>query len=149
MKKGLVYISVGRGKYSKINASNAEAISQHSWNLDGKGYPIVRIGGRTTLMHHLIIGRPPIGKVTDHINRDPLDNRIENLRFVTQSQNMVNRDLDKRNRSGFVGVYWHSRQKKWCAKICRNSRDIHVGYYDTPEQANAARIKVVEKIDTL
>lgn len=148
MRKGLVYIPVFRDKYALIDAANAVKVSNFNWHMDSKGYPTTKKNGRRVSMHHLVNGKPPKGLVTDHINRNPLDNRIENLRFVTQSENMINRDMDGRNKSGYIGVYWHTRQKKWCAKIRRNYRDIHVGYYSSPEDANTARIKVLANIDT-
>ena len=56
------------------------------------------------IMHH---GSIPIGKHIDHINRDPLDNRIENLRTVTRSQNLKNQMSRKQTVSGYKGVFEH------------------------------------------
>lgn len=65
-------------------------ISKHNWSLDGHGYPCTWMNGKIMKIHHMIIGRPDEGLVVDHINRDRLDNRLANLRFVTQGENVRN-----------------------------------------------------------
>lgn len=60
----------------------------------------------------------------DHINGNPFDNRKENLRLCTHSQNMYNRGKHKNNKSGFKGVYWDKNKKKWMTQICFNHKKI-------------------------
>lgn len=72
----------------------------------------------------------------DHINGDPGDNRISNLRCVTASGNMSNQKLHHNNVSGFHGVTWHKRLKRWQVSIRRR----HVGTYKTLEAAVSARL---------
>lgn len=88
------------------------------------------------LYHH---GYLPKG--IDHINGDASDNRIENLRPANQSQNISNAKLSSANTSGVKGVYWAKDIKKWRAKIMLNYKGIHVGCYDTIEEA-AKAIKI-------
>ena len=86
-----------------------------------------------------ILGRDLVkGEKVDHVNGDPLDNRRENLRLATSLQN--NRNVGKRsdNKSGFKGVYWYKAASKWRAQIRVNKRAIHLGQYDTPEEAYEA-----------
>ena len=67
-------------------------------------------------LHRLIIGEGGYKKKeVDHINRDPLDNRIENLRFCTHRQNCINKiyKIEKQ----FRGVFWEKRCKKWYAQL--------------------------------
>jgi hypothetical protein len=79
----------------------------------------------------------PNGQI-DHINGDRLDNRICNLRVVTQQQNALNRVLYKNNSSGFKGVHWNARRDKWCAQIrCERVRH-HLGYFAEFEAAAKA-----------
>ena len=77
----------------------------------------------------------------DHINQDPIDNRIENLRDVTNAENSKNKTLQKNNTTGYVGVYFykHKRYKKYRARIRINTILKHLGYYDTAEEAAAVR----------
>jgi len=77
----------------------------------------------------------------DHINQDPIDNRIKNLRDVTNAENGKNQRLHSNNTSGYIGVsfYKHKRYKKYRARIRINTILKHLGYYDTAEEAAAAR----------
>jgi hypothetical protein len=70
------------------------------------------------------------GLVIDHANGDPLDNRIENLRLVTQSVNMQN----MKGRST-RGVVWKKREQRWVARYHINGKRTEVGYYRTKDQA--------------
>jgi hypothetical protein len=81
----------------------------------------------------------------DHINRDRADNRIENLREVTNKQNQQNRSTNSDNTSGHTGVSWYKPYSKWRAQIKHNHKVIHLGYFTNIEDAIAAR-KAAEKL---
>jgi hypothetical protein len=79
-------------------------------------------GARITwLLHHDIIGKPPIGMMVDHINRNKLDNRKCNLRFVTRSQNNQNRKTKATN--GFIGV--HKTSSGSFSSACHLNKKMH------------------------
>jgi hypothetical protein len=71
----------------------------------------------------------------DHINRQTSDNRIANLREATHKQNRENLNVPKNNTSGMIGVYWVPSSKKWQAKIGHNKQRIHLGYFQTKDEA--------------
>lgn len=75
-------------------------------------------------------------EMLDHINQDKLDNRIENLREATHSQN--SRNKKGRGRSKYRGVSWHSENDKWRARIKVNGKTIHLGLFDTEIEAAQA-----------
>lgn len=75
----------------------------------------------------------------DHINGDPSDNRIENLRVVTNTDNQKNRWLSKANTSGANGVSWHSRDKTWQAYVRDGRKQKTLGSFKTLAEAVAAR----------
>ena len=77
-------------------------------------------------------------KEIDHINGIRNDNRICNLRSVTPQQNQWNRNTAK-------GYYFNKRSKKYKAQIAINTKRIHLGLYDTPEQAREAYLQAKEK----
>jgi len=75
----------------------------------------------------------------DHINQDPTDNRIENLRDVTQLENLKNQALRSNNKSGYIGVHFEKSKQKYRARVQINNNRKHIGYYNTIEEAAAAR----------
>lgn len=77
----------------------------------------------------------------DHIDRDSMNNRIENLRPSTRSANAINRGLQSNNKSGHVGVSWDARSGKWYAYIKRNGVMKNLGLYAQKNAALAARKK--------
>jgi hypothetical protein len=82
------------------------------------------------IMHH---GYEP--KVLDHINGIPDDNRIENLREATHSQNNLNRRMHKRNITGYKGVSWIAPRKMYRASLHINGIKYVFGHYKTAEEA--------------
>lgn len=76
----------------------------------------------------------------DHINGDKDDNRIANLREATSSQNQRNTVKKSTNKSGYKGVCWHKRQKKWQVSIRYDGKPHHIGYFDNVLDASNAYI---------
>jgi len=89
---------------------------------------------KTILMHRQILGLGE-GKLTDHMNRDGLDNRRSNLRACTRSQNAMNQCRQKGCPSRFKGVTWHKGVGKWQARITASGNCTYLGLYDTEEEA--------------
>lgn len=90
-------------------------------------------------------GRWPDG-IIDHINRDPKDNRISNLRESTDSDNMHNRDkAHPINKTGLIGASFRKKTGKWVSQIRVNYKIFHIGVFDTPEEAHMAYMK--EKLE--
>jgi len=77
-------------------------------------------------------------QVIDHINGDRSDNRIENLREASMSNNQHNRPIQKNNTSGFKGVHFHKVTGKWRASIWKDSKQTRLGLFSTPETAHEA-----------
>ena len=104
------------------------------------GYRRIIMNRKHYLAHRLVWlwhGRE-LPKHIDHINGDPLDNRIENLREATIQQNGCNRGKNKNNSSGYKGVTWHKANKKWLAQIMHNGKNIYLGCFDLLEDAAEA-----------
>jgi len=94
----------------------------------------------TIRMHRLILGlKWRDGKTVDHINGDGLDNQRENLRLCTPQQNSSNVKMNKRNTSGFSGVYFNKKTKKWRAQIKYKGVCINLGEYDDKRLAAIIR----------
>jgi len=114
-----------------------EKVKQHKWCLDNNKY----VHNGKIRLHTFINGKPPQGLVTDHINRNKLDNRDENLRFCTHSENRINSGLRKDNTSGIKGVYWDKNIKKWVVVIKR----INLGRFKNKQYAIKARREAEQK----
>ena len=71
----------------------------------------------------------------DHIDRNPLNNRIENLRMATCQQNSMNKTKTSKNTSGYKSISWNKEKQKWHARIKRNYKSIHLGYFSDIEDA--------------
>ncbi len=71
----------------------------------------------------------------DHINGDRSDNRIENLRPATRSENQCNRGAISSNTSGYPGVSWHKKSKAWVVRLMKNGKSHAIGYFKDLELA--------------
>ena len=103
--------------------------------VDERGY--VTTNRKKDMISHLLTGVED-GKVVDHINGDPFDNRWGNLRVVTPLQNHWNYRLSSRNTTGFKGIYRDKRTKGYHARICENGRRHYLGLYQSAVEAAAA-----------
>lgn len=111
------------------------------------GYVIVRVDNEYHLAHRLVflMHKGVLPPNIDHINRNPSDNRIENLREATLTQNQGNRKQDHRNKSGFRGVVWNKRLSKWQSQIGINGRSKYLGLFDTAEEAYKRYCEIADK----
>lgn len=114
------------------------------------GYLRIRIFGSLYLANQLAwlytYGYTPENQI-DHINRNKLDNRIENLREVSQSCNRRNIGNQKNNNSGVKGVSWYKLTEKWVATICVNRKKKCLGYYKSFDNAVCARLSCEQCLD--
>lgn len=82
------------------------------------------------MLHHGYV--PP---EIDHINNDRADNRIENLRAATRSENQCNRHTLSSNTSGYAGVSWHKKSKAWVVRVMKNGKTVVNQYFKDLELA--------------
>ena len=107
-----------------------------------QGYTRIKIFGKSHKAHRLALiyefGYLSIGAV-DHINGNRSDNRIANLRLITNSGNQLNRvNANVQNDCGFLGVNFNKWANKYAARIQVNGKRVHLGYFLTPEDASKA-----------
>lgn len=102
-------------------------------------------------MHRIILGRK-LGReltpdeIVDHVNGNGLDNRRENLRLATLSQNASNRSIASNNTSGYRGVSYHKGRGKYQAYISKDGKRRYLGLYDTPEEARDAFLTAANEL---
>jgi hypothetical protein len=108
------------------------------------GYKIIRVGSKLMFAHRIAVvlmtGKPiEPGKVVDHINGDPSDNRWPNIRVCLQKENTSNRRAPKGKKSSlFKGVCWFSARKKWVVRVTDHYQTHYAGYYDDEREAALA-----------
>lgn len=130
------------GVFTRLrNKTRTDRIGRPAGYVCGKGHLSLTLDGASYLVHRLawlyVYGKWPEGQI-DHINRVKTDNRIANLRDVTQSANQHNSNVRRDNWTGFTGVSWNVKLTRWRARIVAARKSIHLGYYSTPQEASAA-----------
>lgn len=109
---------------------------------DGAGYRRIMVNGKRYKAHRLafiyMTGNLPPDEV-DHINQQRDDNRWENLRHATRSQNQRNCKRPANNTSGFNGVSWNKKSRKWQARIMTDGKMRNLGFFDNLHEAASAR----------
>lgn len=135
-----------------IDLDDVDVLSESKWCVNkyktkSSNYYAIYAIGRKGIMMHRFITNAPKGFVVDHINHNTLDNRKSNLRVCTHLENRKNNKEYENNTSGHVGVCWYYYRgvNKWKSHIKVDSTLIHLGYYDTYEDACKARKEAEEK----
>jgi hypothetical protein len=128
-----------------VDEADYELVKNIGWHIDTKGYARAKISNKGKFMHRLIMGVTNPNIYVDHINGNPLDNRRENLRLATNSQNQANRQIHSTNTTGYRGVCWAKDTQKWQASIKVNRKSIYLGQYTNIEDAANAYKKAAEE----
>jgi hypothetical protein len=119
--------------YAQTNIPDA----RFRWRMGTDGYR--RRRNNPLCLHHLIMGKPQKGKVTDHRNHNGLDNRKANLKEVTYAQNNQNTRPRKNSTSQYKGVDRMKRYKgKWRAQILHEGKKSHLGLFMCEKEAALA-----------
>jgi len=143
-------IELTQNKVTTVDDDMFAVLNKVKWFLCG-GYakcviPAGKGKQRHEFMHHYITGFPLNGFQVDHIDGDMLNNRRENLRFVTNRQNQQNKSLHRRGR--LVGCYWHKRVNRWRAQIRIDKARKHLGYFDTEHAAHERYTEELQKLNS-
>ena len=112
------------------------------------GYITIRLNGVLRLAHRLayLLYHRELPALVDHIDRNPSNNAISNLRAADKRVNSINRDKPSNNTSGVKGVSWHKGGGMWTAQIKNNGVKIHLGAYSKLSDAVEARLKAEEEL---
>lgn len=148
-----------KGKYIAIvDDRDFRRVSKYTWHVVGSSSRNKTRYAQTTIrtgksrqnifMHHLILP-PADGLITDHIDRNGLNNTRKNLRRVTHSENNLNRSVPRQYKktkgTDYKGVYWNRAAKKWVCEICHDGKKDYLGLFvnalDAARAYNEAALK--------
>ena len=124
--------------WKKVMHTNKQyLVGQEVGSIHKTGYRHVTWMGKIHKVHRLIflLEHGYLPKEIDHINGDRQDNRIENLREVSRSENQFNKAMCSNNTSGFRGVNWHKHSKSWVVRVCTKGKTKILGYFKDLELA--------------
>jgi len=139
---------LSKKKCAIVDDEDFDNLNKFKWSCGCRGYAVRGINGgykngkrvKKMIWMHREIMRTPDNMQTDLKNGDKLDNRKENLRVVTASQNTRNSTIPSHNTSGFKGVSEDKRslKNKWQSYITVDNKKVHIGYFGTKEEAAKA-----------
>lgn len=136
------------GKFTWRISSITKKAGEEAGGFRSDGYMRIAIDGDRYYAHRLawfyMNGAWPAGEI-DHINGDPSDNSLANLREAARTENSWNAAKRKSNSSGFKGVSFCPRDHRWIAKIRTGQTRKFLGRFDTPEDAAEAYRVAAEK----
>lgn len=122
--------------YAQVAKNTVYAVRKE-WIVGGKPHMV--------LLHRAILGLTDTDTRADHKDMNGLNCRRANLRECSHAENLCNRGANRNNTSGFKGVSWFVKNKRWSAQIHVSGLRKHLGYFDTPEAAHAAYCDAARK----
>ena len=141
LAKGLysMEIKLSKGKFADIDDADLDLVKSYKWYAQKNRntyYAIAFLGQhkgqKKIFMHRLILDLIDPTIHTNHIDGNGLNNRRNNIRACTDAENKRNVGNYSSNTSGYKGVCWHKRNRKWLASISFNGESIFLGYFDNP-----------------
>ncbi len=119
--------------------------------LQRNGYVKITLDQRRVMAHRLAWlyahGVWPLQQI-DHINGDPSDNRLANLRDVAPQTNSENERKARRRKNGgtLLGAHWSTTWKRWKSSIISSGKSLHIGWFDTEQQAHEAYVATKRRL---
>jgi HNH endonuclease/AP2 domain len=143
----LFKVLLTRGQVALVDEADFKRINKYKWRAHWdqqvRSFYAMRTtrdikGNRLWISMHREVTCAPSGTYVDHKNHNSLDNRRDNLRICTNSQNQANRRLSWCNKSGFKGVSWCEPRAGWRAVLRINGRQKYLGIFETATKAALA-----------
>ena len=128
--------------YNKVSRGNRALAGAVAGSVRDDGYSAVCIDYKMYLIHRMVwlMHNEELPECIDHIDRDTTNNKIENLRECSRSENNWNMDVSSHNTSGVKGVHYVKRTGKWQGHIKVHGKKLHVGTHTTRDLAEEAVI---------
>lgn len=125
-------ILLTKGHFAQVSDEDYADLNAYKWYYHNKGYAARYLNDiKQHIFMHNVVANTPDDKEADHINHDKLDNRRENLRNATKSQNLGNRLVNKNSTTGYKGVLYHKINENYIARIQIGKSRKFLGSYAT------------------
>ena len=118
----------------QIDEEDYESVSRYTWCIDSTGYPSTHSAGETIRLHYFLMRHPSIGLEWSHKDNDKLNNQRDNLQPATRVMNARN----SRSNSPYRGIY-NKKNGRFYVQLSVDGRKVHLGTFDTIEEALEAR----------
>lgn len=135
-------IKLTQNKVTFVDDEDYPILNEYQWYYNSKrtGYAVRNgvnpVTNKPCMIYmHREVNKTPAGMFTDHIDGNGLNNTRANLRTCTHSENMWNTKQRINNTSGYKGVYFYNKTKKWKSQIQINGKRKSLGYFTSPELA--------------
>lgn len=132
------YIPLTQGRSAIVDFADYGWLLHWKWSMSGR-YAVRNFrlpdGRQSSISMHRALLNPPADMEVDHINGNPIDNRRENLRLATPSQNQWNKGPRKDSKRGYKGTRFCKKTRRWHACIAANRITVHLGYFDSEDDA--------------
>jgi hypothetical protein len=113
-------IPLTQGKSAIVDDEDFDSLAGFKWRFLNSGYAVRSVslnGHQRLILMHRVIANTPLGKWTDHKNGDKLDNRRENLRHCSPSENKFNVGVKKNNQLGVKGVWFNKKRNRYEVRV--------------------------------
>lgn len=146
----LFHYSPDTGEFIRLVAIGPAKAGEVAGFKNSLGYVQISVDGTRQYAHRLawlyVKGTHP-SKLIDHVNGNKSDNRIDNLREASSSENLQNaKEPHRDSRSGLRGVAWDRCRGKWLSRVQVNKKSHHVGYFSTAAEAHNAYLVAKGKL---
>ena len=134
-------VELTKGYKAKVSNVDYGRVMEYTWRAavdkrrDGSVRNVYAVSGENIYMHRLVLRVTSPNTEVDHRDVDGLNNQRSNLRKVTHAQNLQCRKMSGKNTSGFRGVYWNRKTKKWTANINFDKKTKYLGQFSSVKAA--------------
>ena len=122
------------GKSCRISTVCFELVWPYTWCVEGTGYVMSRTPGKAVKLHRMLVSAGK-GEFVDHVDGDPLNNTLPNLRICRKQQNEFNSKIRRDNTTGYKGISYIKSSGKFRAYINKNGDRFELGVFRTKEEA--------------